>query len=819
MTSTLVSDKSECPLLRWAVAYGDTVEKRSSADTKASNIMIRSFSQETALFEVTGKQSVIGKFFSKIGHFIVNLFRGTHDWDLQFQIKRYGEEAQKQISESEITSFLEKNPKLSPAKLLQNLHELNSYVGTIANKVKKLDPETKKAVEIDALFKSKTEELLKQQLLKQVDEEVSKKIDTSLTFAADGKIIVSSGELQEIKKQAICDKGITNPSLIDALALNKSPLNSVSEKLILQNVEKQLTNAWRTKETPTDLAAKLWNSIDDNFVTSEELKTKFFGLIEVSAQKFIQEEVKKTDFKNLSISIKTPLKGEKADPTLEIVYESKGEKKTLNNFIKELSKKITGPKAEGDKGIEALITKAIQEKTKGSLDRIVGNLREELHSFYYTQSVPHIEIKKDQIPSIVSEYVPEQEYGVLFQGHYEEVPYPLGIDQDCTFSGKTITDQTKDAALKIKNFRDNHLTCVRAISTFILSQGAIFLNSEDQQGVVDNINTIYTLRNEQYFSVNKEVTDAARCIDALAGIKNYVKEISLGIFNHTGTITQERSGPLIILLNEQKKACEKILEGTTNKLVIKHATEAKELCEQVVKNLSKRTEKKDMPADGAVNIHYHGNVKVVNRGAGNVNLGVVYGDIINSGYVIGAEKAQEGFLDSTSASSILQSVFGQTVQGAVSGFIFGGIPTMVTMGVFAATRALVQPLTEYAVKKAGVSGEAAKWIGLMTATAMSTYTSAYVTTYLSGKKIEEVASPTKDTKEGTTPPPVPTTLEKVSSFVSKIDVLGQMKKNLGEGLTFWQGFNVIGQITSPIITTTPTADISKIKEYVFNKVG
>lgn len=810
MTSQQVSSKPQCPILHWAKEYGETKQKLSSPDRKAANIMIRSFSLDAPIFEVSEKQSAIGRFFTKVGHFIVNLFKGTHDYDLQFQIERFKDESQKQISETDISTFLQQNPKLSPAQLLQNLHDLNNYVGTIANKVKMLDPATKQAVEIDALYKSTAEQLLIQQTIKQIDAEISK---NPISFTSDGKITVGSVELQKVKKQILKGLGITDQALADTVLANKC---TISKEKLLKASEEKILGSFGTNETPTDTAAKLWKSIDENFVTSDELKTEFFKLIEVSAQKFIKQEIKSTEFKNLSISFKIPMKGEKKDPTLEIVFESKGEKKSLSNFIKDLSRKVTGPKAEGDKSIEAMICNAIQAKTKVQLNAICKNFKNEIHAFYYTQSVPHITIDNDQIPPIFSDYVPEKESGLLFEAHYEEVPYPTGIEKDCTFIGKTFDQKVENAADKIKNFRSDHLSCVRAISNFLLTQGAIFLNSEDQQEIVDNTNKIYTLRNDQYFTANKGITDAARCIDALEGIHNYAKEVALGVYNHTGDIAPDRAGPLIVVLNEQKKACEEILKNSENELVRDRATKTKELCEQIVAEINKRTIAKDKPTEGKVSIHYHGPVSVKNLGAGNVNLGVVYGDIINSGYVINAEKAQQSFLDTTSASSIIQTMLGQTVQGAVTGFIFGGIPTMVTNGVFAATRALVQPLTEYAVKKAGASGETAQWIGFMTATAMSSYTSAYVTTYLSGKKIEDI--PTTNQTTSDRPQTSPSSWEHVSSFVSKMNVFGQMKKNLGEGLSYWQGFGAITQIGSPIISAT-TQDTSKIKDYVFNKTN
>lgn len=293
-------------------------------------------------------------------------------------------------------------------------------------------------------------------------------------------------------------------------------------------------------------------------------------------------------------------------------------------------------------------------------------------------------------------------------------------------------------ATVIYEFQKSYVPFLESVTAFF-AKGSNVLTNETMERVTNEIKKQYGSKWEALLSSKKQNIQLGLIQANVFQMSEFTAAIIQGL-ETAKNVPEERAGHILAWLQTIIEDAERYEEAVKNKpecaLIARDLRELLKNARAAQQKLSARIRQKPLWKRERGSVSVKGDV-IINIGKvdANANIQVVVnsntGDIINKPYVQTVQKTAQAFQEQQKGP--LQRILGQTitsgVAGGIQGFVFGGVPGMVTMGIASATAVLATSMLEQAGLPTGISNV----IGMTAALATSAYTAQYVSTYLQGK--------------------------------------------------------------------------------------
>jgi len=698
-------------LLEWVSFFGH--EKTRNEGKEGVKCYIKSFDfdqKKPISFEAT--RGFVHDVIYKIARAVRSLL-GIKVFDLQSQLQNFVNNMGAKPIDADIQQYLVKNSDQRVGQIYQNLANFFGYVEERAEKIE------------DVTVRKKLTEQL---------QAIHNRWNNALTSASANAFLKASGEITDL---SVTENGRLNirtssgersaDEILNTLGLEGDRRSLVLTE-ICQRYKTQLEQAFArelqkwTLEPPSlaDYSSEMWSRIDRAF--------------EGRPLPFIQMVFNQSLDNRIRHSLKAQMQGKEIE-RYEIRLDSKegrvaifikltntSELVSITQYANELAQPLSGERAFGNR-VRALAYDEVKQKFQKYQKEAGGpasaeGIQARIKEFY-----------DEEFRKIAD--IPATKQGWI--------DWLLGVKQL-----KTAEEQIKCCKKALQDLDASWSRTAGQIGAFFLAEGADLLGQDRSQAIVENIREQFNARYEGLLSLKGEYGLIAHFDRQIERMEGAEKEIAKKISQLKDTkIPESEAAPLILLLDEYFKACDQMVKSLKDKgdettkpicdAIRERAKALKAKCAQRIRDLDKKT----TGGQGPVYIHVEGGIHIKQEGTGNICNAAcaIYGDVINKPYIVQAAHTAE-----VARGSFLSRALGQAVtvgaMGAFQGFIAGGVPGALTMGVAAAGSAFVRPFIAAAAQET-LPAPVAQAVSGMAMMAMTHYTQQYLQFYMQGWGKEE----------------------------------------------------------------------------------
>ena len=383
---------------------------------------------------------------------------------------------------------------------------------------------------------------------------------------------------------------------------------------------------------------------------------------------------------------------------------------------------------------------------------------------------------------------------------------------------------------KFEEIDKSYSAQIEQVSTLLTGDGLTLFTKEEADRLINDINAEKVAAHEKLMKLESEEMKIAYFLYHLDGMQKKVTDIT-GALADFRVIPGVKAGAIIVLLSEFRRAASSIQEkAKEDKEVQTAAKEVIDGCDAAIAAIEKRVPEEKVGSGGPKSVQVTARDIIVKDSPGAVvQVGVVAEKISikTKPHVAAAASRANDIFNGTVGQAgslmtqLLGNVVGQGCAGALQGFMMGGVPGMVSMGIGSAVASIATTL----VPKIGAAFGLSPWLNMALTSAaslgLSYYTASSIRLYLGAtvvpvtkalaeKPKEQPSGPTTSSplKETTasTPVPPPTVVQPLVPSVGKFT-------STGTSLEVIQP-SVSGEVIEPPVATSVNTPVATSVEPV-----